>query len=294
MTTDPPDVGSDVAKDQLDVAVPPSGEPWRVAHDRAGLAQVAVRLDALAPALIVLEASGGSARPGLAALTSAGLPVAVVNPRPPRAVARATGTLATTDRLDAAALARFARARQPPARPAPAAAAQVLAATLARRRHLRELLTAAQHRVRTAIPAVRPHGQAHSAWLQAALGDRDRDLARQIRDDPTWRERAEVRRSAPGVGRVLAGTLLADLPEVGQLTRRQSAAVVGVAPLTDDRGTRRGKRTTWGGARRCAAPCPWLPSWPPATTRSSVPAPSACWPPASPSRWRWGPGCARC
>lgn len=247
MTTERPYVGIDVAKDHLDVAVQPSGEQWRVAHDTTGLAQLAVRLDALAPALIVLEASGGYERPVLAALTSAGLPVALVNPRQTRDFARATGKLAKTDRLDAAALARFAQAIQPPARPAPAAEAQVLAATLARRRQLLEMLTAEQNRLRTAIAAVRPHVQAHIAWLQAALGDLDRDLERQIRDDPTWRERAELLRSAPGVGRVLAVTLLADLPELGQLNRRQIAALVGVAPLNDDSGTRRGKRTTWGG-----------------------------------------------
>lgn len=247
MTTDRPYVGIDVAKDHLDVAVQPSGEQWRVPHDTAGLAQLAVRLDALAPALIVLEAGGGYERPVLAALTSAGLPVALVNPRQTRDFARATGKLAKTDRLDAAALARFAQAIQPPARPAPAAEAQVLAGTLARRRQLLEMLTAEQNRLRTTIAAVRPHVQAHIAWLQAALGELDRDLERQIRDDPTWRERAELLRSAPGVGRVLAVTLLADLPELGQLNRRQIAALVGVAPLNDDRGTRRGKRTTWGG-----------------------------------------------
>lgn len=247
MTTDRPYVGIDVAKDHLDVAVQPSGEQWRVPHDTAGLAQLAVRLDALAPALIVLEAGGGYERPVLAALTSAGLPVALVNPRQTRDFARATGKLAKTDRLDAAALARFAQAIQPPARPAPAAEAQVLAGTLARRRQLLEMLTAEQNRLRTTIAAVRPHVQAHIAWLQAALGELDRDLERQIRDDPTWRERAELLRSAPGVGRVLAVTLLADLPELGQLNRRQIAALVGVAPLNDDSGTRRGKRTTWGG-----------------------------------------------
>lgn len=247
MSTVPCFVGIDIAKSHLDVAAQPSGEHWRVAHDAAGLAALVARLEALAPALVVLEASGGHERTVVAALSAAGLPVAVVNPRQPRDFARSTGQLAKTDRLDAQALARFARAVQPPARPAPTAEAQVLAATLARRRQLLEMLTAEQHRRRTALAALWPPLDAHIAWLKAALEEIDRDLERQIAADPAWRERAERLRSAPGVGRVLATTLLAELPELGRLDRRQIAALVGVAPLADDSGARRGKRTTWGG-----------------------------------------------
>jgi transposase len=240
-------VGIDIAKQHLDIAVQPGGEHWRVPHDAAGLAQLVARLDALAPALVVLEASGGYERPAMAALTAAGLPVALVNPRQTRDFAKATGKLAKTDRLDAAALARFAQAVQPPARPTPSAETQVLAATLARRRQLLDMLTAEQNRLRTAVATVRPQLEAHIAWLRAALEDIDRDLERQIAADPAWRERAAQLRSAPGVGRVLALTLVAEVPELGRLDRRQIAALVGVAPLNDDSGTRRGKRTTWGG-----------------------------------------------
>ncbi len=245
--THSPSVGIDVAKDWLDVAVQPGGEHWRVAQDAAGLAGLVARLDALAPALVVLEASGGYERPVLAALTAAGLPVALVNPRQTRDFAKATGQLAKTDRLDAHALARFAQAVQPPARPLPPAETQALAATLARRRQLLEMLTAEQNRRRTALSAIQPQLDAHIAWLQAALDEIDRDLADQIAADPAWRERAERLRSAPGVGPVLAMTLLAELPELGRLDRRAIAKLVGVAPLNDDSGTRRGKRTTWGG-----------------------------------------------
>jgi transposase len=240
-------VGIDVAKDWLDVAVQPGGEPWRVGHDAAGLAALVARLDGLAPALVVLEASGGYERPVLAALTAAGLPAALVNPRQTRAFARATGQLAKTDRLDAQVLARFAQAVQPPARPVPPVETQVLAATLARRRHLLEMLAAEQNRRRTALPALRPHLDAHIAWLKGALKEIDGELERQIAADPAWRERADLLRSAPGVGPVLAVTLLAELPELGRLGRRQLAKLVGVAPLADDSGNRRGKRTTWGG-----------------------------------------------
>jgi transposase len=247
MSATAPYVGIDVAKDWLDVAVQPSGDHWRVAHDAAGLAELAARLDRLAPALVVLEASGGYERPALAALAAAGLPVALVNPRQARDFARATGQLAKTDRLDAHALARFARAVRPPARPGPPAEAQALAATLARRRQLLEMLTAEQNRLRTALAPVRAQLDAHIAWLQAALDEIDGELERQIAADPAWRERADLLRSAPGVGPVLATTLLAELPELGHLDRRAIAKLVGVAPLSDDSGKRRGKRTTWGG-----------------------------------------------
>jgi transposase len=227
--------------------VQPAGEHWQVDHDAAGLAQLVTRLDGLAPTLVVLEASGGYERPVVAALTAAGLPLASVNPRQTRDFARSTGQLAKTDRLDAHALARYAQAVQPPARPVPPAETQVLAATLARRRHLLEMLTAEHNRRRTALGAIRPQLDAHIAWLKAALDDIDRAVARHIAADPAWRERAEVRRSAPGVGPILSMTLLAELPELGQLDRRQIAKLVGVAPLNDDSGRRRGKRTIWGG-----------------------------------------------
>ena len=253
MTTTAPYIGIDVAKDWLDVALHPGGEHWRAGHDPTGLAELVARLDGLAPALVVLEASGGYERPVLAALAAAGLSVAVVNPRQARDFARSTGQLAKTDRLDAQALARFAQAVRPPARPAPPAEPQALAATLARRRQLLEMLGAEQNRRRTALAAIRPQLDAHIAWLTAALAEIDRDLARQVAADPTWQERAELLRSAPGVGPVLATTLLAELPELGRLDRREIAKLVGVAPLSDDSGRRRGKRTTWGGrvAVRC-------------------------------------------
>jgi transposase len=173
--------------------------------------------------------------------------VALVNPRQTRDFAKATGTRATTDRLDAAALARFAQAVQPAPRPRPPETEQTRAATLARRRHLLEMLIAEPHRLRTAVAAVRPHLEAPIAWLRAALADLDGDLERQMAAAPAWRERAAQLRSAPGVGRVLTRTLVAAVPELGRLDRRQLAALVGVAPRNDDSGTRRGQRTTWGG-----------------------------------------------
>ncbi len=243
-------VGIDVAKAHLDVAARPTLEPWRVANDAPGIARLVARLDHLRPTLIVLEATGGYERPVAAALTAAGLPVAVVNPRQVRDFAKATGRLAKTDTLDAHVLAHFAAAVQPPARPLPDADTQALAAILTRRRQLVAMRTAEENRLHTALAAIRARIAAHLAWLEAELKEIDTELAQAIAADPIWRERDALLRSVPGVGPVLAVTLLAELPQLGSLNRHQVAALAGVAPLNRDSGTRRGIRTVWGGRAR--------------------------------------------
>lgn len=240
-------VGIDVSKQQLDVAVRPSGETWTVAHDEAGLSALVARLQALTPTLIVLEATGGLEVALAGALAAAALPVAVVNPRQVRDFARSTGTLAKTDRLDAQSLAQFADAIRPQPRPLPDAQAQELSALLQRRRQLVEMLTAEKNRLHMAPRRIRPQIQAHIAWLQQQVAQFDDDLRQLVRTSPLWREKDDLLRSAPGVGPVLATTLVAALPELGTLTRHQIAALVGVAPLNRDSGTLRGRRTVWGG-----------------------------------------------
>ena len=240
-------VGIDVSKAQLDVAVRPSGETWTVAHDEAGLSGLVARLRTLAPALIVVEATGGWEVALVGALAAALLPVAVVNPRQVRDFARSTGTLAKTDRLDAQSLAHFAEALRPQPRPLPNAQAQELSALLQRRRQLVEMLTAEKNRLPLAARRVRPQLQAHIAWLQQQIAQFDDDLRELVRSSPLWRDKDDLLRSAPGVGPVLATTLVAALPELGTLTRQQIAALVGVAPLNRDSGTLRGRRTVWGG-----------------------------------------------
>lgn len=246
-------VGIDVSKQQLDVAVRPSGETWTVAHDEAGLRALVARLRALAPTLIVLEATGGMEVVLAGALATAPLPVAVVNPRQVRAFARATGLLAKTDRLDAQCLAHFADAVRPPARPLPDAQAQELSALLQRRRQLVDMLTAEKNRLQAAPPRIRPQIQSHIEWLQRQLGSFDDALRTLVRSSPLWREKEDLLRSAPGVGPVLATTLVAALPELGTLSRQQIAALVGVAPLNRDSGTFRGRRTVWGGRAQVRA-----------------------------------------
>lgn len=240
-------VGIDVSKAQLDIAVYPAGESWTTANDAAGLTALVLRLQQVRPTLIVLEATGGWEIPIAGALAAAGLPVAVVNPRQVRAFAKATGQLAKTDRLDAQVLAQFAAAVHPAPRPLPDAATQELAALLTRRRQLIEMLTAEKNRLGQAAPPVRKDIRAHITWLEKRLARVDDDLTTLIRTSPLWREQDDLLQSIPGVGPVLSRTLLAELPELGTLTRQQIAALVGVAPLNHDSGTHRGKRRIWGG-----------------------------------------------
>jgi transposase len=240
-------VGIDVAKAQLDIALRPTGERWALTNDDAGIAVLVPRLQAIAPQLIVLEATGSYQRAVVAALAAAGLPVAVVNPRQARDFAKATGQLAKTDALDARALAHFAEAVRPMPRPLPDTQADELRALLARRRQLVTMRTAEQNRLGSAPPRLQPDMQAHITWLNTRLTTLDDDLDTTLRASPVWREREELLRSVPGIGPVCARTLLLDLPELGTLNRQRLAALVGVAPLNRDSGTLRGRRTTWGG-----------------------------------------------
>jgi transposase len=244
-------VGIDIAKEQLQVAVRPDGEAWSVTNDRPGLRDLVKRLVASKPALVVLEATAGMEMPVVAALAASGLPVVAVNPRNAREFARATGRLAKTDVIDAHVLAQFGEALKPPLRPLPDAATQELNALVTRRHQLVEMLTAEKNRLaQAAAKAVRAGIREHIRWLERRLADIDQDLADAIRQTPVWREKDELLRSVQGVGPVLSTTLLAGLPELGALGRKQIAALVGVAPLNRDSGRFRGKRMVWGGRAR--------------------------------------------
>jgi transposase len=240
-------VGIDVSKHRLDVHARPSGEGFTIDHDDEDVAALVERLAALAPTLVVLEATGGMEVRPAAALAAAGLPVAVVDPRQVRAFARAAGRLAKTDRLDAEVIARFAEAVRPPVRPLPDEATRHLGALVARRRQLLEMLVAERNRRQAAEPALHEGIDAHLRWLEEALDAIGRDLGEAVQASPVWRAKEELLRSVPGVGPVSARTLLAELPELGSLTRRQAAALVGVAPFNHDSGRMRGKRAIGGG-----------------------------------------------
>jgi transposase len=241
-------VGIDVAKDRLDVHIRPLGDIFTVTRDSEGLAALVERLRAAAPSLIVLEATGGFEVTVAAALAAAQLPLAVVNPRQIRDFARATGKLAKTDTLDAAAIAHFAEAVKPTPRPIPDAQAQALGELVGRRRQIVQLMTAERNRKRQLISARLIKGVDRLlAVLQKELSDIEEELSDSVRGTPAWRENEDLITTVPGVGDVTARHLIADLPELGTLDRKRIASLVGVAPLNRDSGTFRGKRTTWGG-----------------------------------------------
>ena len=244
-------VGIDVAQRRLDVAVHPTGAAWTVRRTRGGLHRLRDRLAALQPTRVVLEASGGYERAVVTAL--ADLPVVVVNPRQVRDFARALGTLAKTDQLDARVLARFAAEVRPPRRP-PLSKAERRLQTLGRRRH--QLVTARvteQQQRRHLAPDELAGSDALLAVLTRLIQQADRALAAVVQAEPTLRPRATWLQSIPGIGPVTAATLLAELPELGRCSRRQVAALVGVAPFNRDSGAWRGRRSIWGGRARVRA-----------------------------------------
>jgi len=240
-------VGIDGAKAQVDMALRPAGERWAVPNDASGVTTLVDRLLALHPTLMVLEATGGLERAVTSALATAGLPVVVVNPRQARDCARATGQLATTDALDARALAHCADVIRPTPRPLPDAQMQELRALLGRRQPLLVRRTAAQNRLAGTSARLTQDSAAHIPWLNARLATLDDDRETVLRASPLWRDNDDLVQRAPGMGPVCARTLVLALPELGTRTRQQSAALVGVAPLHGDSGTRRGRRTIWGG-----------------------------------------------
>lgn len=245
--------GIDVSKRRLDVALRPKEESFGLPNDQAGIEDLLARFEQARPKLVVLEATGGFERAAAATLAAAGIPIAVVNPRQARDFARATGRLAKTDRIDAEVLARFAEAVRPPAKALPDQEAQDFAAILARRSQIVEMMSAEKNRLGAARSTfVEKRIRAHIRWLEKELERTDSDLDQTIRDSPTWRENEALLRGVPGVGPVLARTLLAELPELGSgtLTPKQLAALVGVAPFNRDSGPMRGKRAVWGGRGR--------------------------------------------
>lgn len=241
-------VGIDVSKDHLDVHLRPQAEAFTVPRDSAGVEALAGRLRELAPELVVLEATGGFETVVAAALAAAGLPLAVVNPRQIRDFARAVGRLAKTDPLDAAVIAHFAEAVRPQARAVPDAEAQALGELVARRRQIIEMMVAERNRRRqmTQRKAVRTVERV-LATLQAQLSDIDSEIDDAIRGTPAWRAKEDLLISVPGIGPKIARTLIAELPELGQLDRRKLAALAGLAPFNRDSGKLRGRRRIVGG-----------------------------------------------
>jgi len=244
-------VGIDVAKAELVVGVRPTGKGWTAVNDDQGVRDLVTRIQALGPTLIVLEATGGYELLCVAALAAAGLPVVVVNPRQVRDFARATGQLAKTDRIDAEILARFADTVRPETRTLPTVEAQELDALLTRRRQLLEMLGAERNRLGQVFGSgkkpIKKSLTAHITFLERAVARADAELDAAIAQSAIWKAQDDLLRSVPGVGPILSRTLLADLPELGRLSRREIAKLAGVAPLSRDSGTMRGRRFVQGG-----------------------------------------------
>ncbi len=244
-------VGIDVAKAELVVSEGATGPCWTSGNDEAGVRELTRRLSAAAPELIVLEATGGYELLCVTALVAAGMPVVVVNPRQVRDFAKATGQLAKTDRIDARLLALFGERVRPAIRALPDEQARDLEALVTRRRQLLEMRHAEHNRLSQvsgrAKKPVRDSLKKHIAYLDRELAITDTELGTMIRESPVWRERDDLLQSVPGIGPVVARTLLAELPELGQLNRRAIAKLVGVAPLNCDSGTWRGQRVVHGG-----------------------------------------------
>jgi len=243
-------VGVDVSKARLDAAATGSDETWSVSNTASGIAQLLKRLQELGPALVVMEATGGFEVPAAAALAAVEIPVVIVNPRQVRDFARSTGQLAKTDTIDAQMLALFGERIRPPVRALPTEEARALDAIVGRRRQIIDMITAEKNRLGFALPAVEKGIKKHVRWLERQLEGVDSDLDGLIRASPVWRAKSDLLRDVPGVGPNLARTLIAELPELGRLSNKEIAALVGVAPLARDSGIFRGKRMIWGGAPR--------------------------------------------
>jgi transposase len=239
-------VGIDVSKDQLDVHVLPEGQGWSVLRDSDGVAELCRRL--AGAGLIAVEATGGYENIVAAALSCEGLPVVVVNPAQVRAFAQALGKRAKTDPIDAAVIARFAQATKPQVRPLPDSASRLLGDLVARRRQIVDMIASERQRLRrTDLPRVRKSITRLVAALEKELASVDHDIDDSVRGSPIWREKEDLLASVPGIGRVIARTLLAELPELGRLDRKQIAALAGLAPFTRQSGLWKGKARIAGG-----------------------------------------------
>ena len=243
-------VGIDVSKKSLDVDSCPDSHRAQYPNDAAGHQDVVAMLKPLQPDWIIVEATGGLETELVSVLASAGLRVVVINPKQARDFARATGVLAKTDQVDALMLARFGEAVRPALRPIKDEDLRKLEEVVTRRRQLVDMLTAEKNRRQQASATIAKSIGKHIEWLQQLIKETEGDLGRAIKDSPIWHAKADLLASIPGVGRITVATLLAELPELGTLNRREISALVGVCPYNRDSGKMRGKRRIFGG-RAC-------------------------------------------
>ena len=240
-------IGIDVSQSYLDVNVLPDDQTVQFANDEAGVAQLVKFIKSARPALAVMESTGGLETLAVSVLSAQQLPVVVVNPRQVRDFAKASGKLAKTDKIDAAVIAEFARALRPEVRPLKDEQTQLLSALNARRRQIVDMLTAEKNRLHRAPVPNRKNITSHIRWLEKNLNDINKDIRKNIRKTPVWREKDDILQSFKGIGPATSASLLSDLPELGRLEGKKIAALVGVAPFNCDSGRYRGRRRVWGG-----------------------------------------------
>lgn len=247
-------VGIDVSKATLDVCVLPSGEAFQVSNDKTGIAELLTRLQPLSPERVVMEATGGYETAGAVALFLAGFKVCVVNPLQVRNFARADGQFAKTDRIDAAVIAKFGERMLPELRTLVDEELRGVDDLVTRRRQLLQMTTAEKNRMGTAAVGLRPRIQAHIDWMEQEIAGIEEELENTIKDNPVWQQKVAVYTSMPGIGNKTAFSLVAELPELGQLCGKKISALVGAAPFPRDSGTFRGQRRIRGGRAtvRCA------------------------------------------
>jgi transposase len=239
-------VGVDVSQAHLDVASS-DGAVLRVTNDDEGFRVLRERFEQAAPTLVLMEATGGLERALAVELSAAGIPLRIINARHVRHFAKATGLLAKTDRLDAATLVLFAQRLKPEPRPIAPEQTLALQALILRRRQLVEMLSMERNRARTAHRGVRKGVQSNIRWLEKCLAEVDSDIDQALRESGVWREKVELLETVPGIARVISVSLLASLPELGHLNRRQISALAGVAPFNRDSGRWQGRRSIYGG-----------------------------------------------
>lgn len=247
-------VGIDVSKDRLDVAIRPSGESFAVSRDACGLRDLVERLKPLAPGIVALEATGGYETVVAASLAAAGLAVVVVNPAQVRAFAHALGKRAKTDPLDASVIAHFAEATKPQVRPLPDADTERLADLIGRRGQIIDMIVAERQRQKRVVDKRLQKSIVRLlAALQKELSELETDIDDAVRGSPAWRAKEDLLASVPGVGKIVARTLIAELPEIGTLDRRRITALVGLAPWTRQSGQWKGRSFIGGGRSRVRA-----------------------------------------
>jgi transposase len=240
-------IGIDVSKERLDVTSRPTAATGSYENNASGIAALVEELKKQEPQLVVMEATGGLERMLAMELMAAQMPVVIVNPRQIRDFARATGQLAKTDLIDAGVIAHFGEAVKPEIRPLPDQMAQQMDALIGRRRQLVQMLASERNHLVSATARVREHVKEHISQLEQLIKKLDQEIDQMITNSPIWKAKDDLFQSVKGVGPVLSRTLLAELPELGHLSRQEISKLVGVAPLNADSGKRSGPRHCWGG-----------------------------------------------